>query len=74
MILLLQRTRDGVAARARVPAKRYRSPRPRFSARTRGNECSMLVVDRARKLIGGLVAVNDLSFEISRGETRPDRP
>ena len=28
----------------------------------------MLVIDHARKEFGGLVAVNDLSFEINRGE------
>ena len=72
MILLLQRTRDGVwpwLARA-FPQKK---PLPvaktaLLPKRTRGNDGPMLVVDRARKQFGGLVAVNDLSFEISRGE------
>ncbi|HVR92373.1 MAG TPA: branched-chain amino acid ABC transporter ATP-binding protein/permease, partial [Casimicrobiaceae bacterium] len=72
MILLLQRTREGVwpwLARA-FPQKKP-SPVAKTALlpkRTRGNDGPMLVVDRARKQFGGLVAVNDLSFEISRGE------
>ena len=72
MILLLQRTRDGVwpwLARA-FPQKKP-SPVAKTALLpkwTRGNEGPMLVVDRARKQFGGLVAVNDLSFEICRGE------
>jgi len=72
MILLLQRTRDGVwpwLARA-VP---QRKPLPVSTAttlpkRSRGNEGVLLVVERARKQFGGLVAVSDLSFELYRGE------
>jgi branched-chain amino acid transport system permease protein len=72
MIMLLQRTRDGVwpwLARA-FPQKR---PSPVSKAaplpkRTRGNEGPLLVVERARKQFGGLVAVNDLSFKLYRGE------
>ena len=72
MILLLQRTRDGVwpwLARA-VP---QRKPLPVSKAttlpkRSRGNEGVLLVVERARKQFGGLVAVSDLSFELYRGE------
>ena len=72
MILLLQRTRDGVwpwLARA-FP---QRKPLPVSKAtplpkRARGNEGVLLVVERARKQFGGLVAVSDLSFELYRGE------
>jgi ABC-type branched-subunit amino acid transport system ATPase component/ABC-type branched-subunit amino acid transport system permease subunit len=72
MILLLQRTRDGVwpwiarafphAKPASVPTA---TPMPR---RARAEAGALLVVDRARKQFGGLVAVSDLSFELSRGE------
>jgi branched-chain amino acid transport system permease protein len=72
MILLLQRTRDGVwpwLARA-FPQKKplpvsKATPLPK---RTRGNEGVLLVVERARKQFGGLVAVSDLSFKLYRGE------
>jgi branched-chain amino acid transport system permease protein len=72
MIVLLQRTRDGVwpwLARA-FP---QRQPLPVSKAtplpkRARGNEGVLLVVERARKQFGGLVAVSDLSFELYRGE------
>jgi branched-chain amino acid transport system permease protein len=73
MILLLQRTRDGVwpwlarllpgevvhtvVAAVALP----RRARPRGTA-------PLLTVDRARKEFGGLVAVDDLSFEIRPGE------
>jgi branched-chain amino acid transport system permease protein len=73
MILLLQRTRDGVwpwlarwlpgevvhtvVAAVALP----RRSRPRGTA-------PLLTVDRARKEFGGLVAVDDLSFEIRPGE------
>src|SRR6202795_3206452 len=72
MILLLQRTRDGVwpwLARA-LPQKKPSSPPKAASLpkRSGGKSGSMLVVDRARKEFGGLVAVNDLSFELRRGE------
>ena len=74
MILLLQRTRDGVwpwFARllpqpkppAIPPAARAAQTRTRVQAAT-----PLLVVDRARKEFGGLVAVNDLSFELRTGE------
>ncbi|MEP6942201.1 MAG: branched-chain amino acid ABC transporter ATP-binding protein/permease [Betaproteobacteria bacterium] len=73
MILLLQRTRDGVwpwlarllpaATPAPVPPAASLPRRPR----TQG-DATLLVVDRARKQFGGLVAVNDLSFELRAGE------
>jgi branched-chain amino acid transport system permease protein len=73
MILLLQRTRDGVwpwlarllprdSPRA-VPAAAALPVR----ARPRGT-APLLTVDQARKEFGGLVAVDDLSFEIRPGE------
>jgi branched-chain amino acid transport system permease protein len=73
MILLLQRTRDGVwpwlaqllprnAGRA-VPAAGALPPRVRPPGAT-----PLLIVERARKEFGGLVAVDDLSFEIRPGE------
>jgi ABC-type branched-subunit amino acid transport system ATPase component/ABC-type branched-subunit amino acid transport system permease subunit len=72
MILLLQRTRDGVWPwLARAFPKKEPPPVAKTALlpkRTRGNEGPLLVVDRARKQFGGLIAVNDLSFEISRGE------
>jgi len=72
MILLLQRTRDGVwpwLARL-FPQQRPRpiaksTPLPR---RSRGVAGRLLVVEGARKQFGGLVAVNNLSFALSRGE------
>ena len=73
MILLLQRTREGVwpwlarvlphAAAAPVPAAAPLSKRSKIHP-----SGPLLVVDRARKEFGGLVAVNDLSFEIRTGE------
>jgi branched-chain amino acid transport system permease protein len=72
MILLLQRTRDGVwpwIARlwpARVPAPVASAPPLQRRAAATGG--TLLEVDRARKNFGGLVAVNDLSFSISSGE------
>jgi branched-chain amino acid transport system permease protein len=73
MILLLQRTRDGVwpwFARllpepkpAAIPPALALPKRERTPAAT-----PLLVVDRARKEFGGLVAVNDLSFELGAGE------
>jgi len=73
MILLLQRTRDGVwpwlarllpgeTVRAVVAAAALpRRARPRGTA-------PLLTVERARKEFGGLIAVDDLSFEIRPGE------
>jgi branched-chain amino acid transport system ATP-binding protein/branched-chain amino acid transport system permease protein len=72
VVLLLQRTREGVGpwlakllpARAPLPAPDA-ARLPRRSARTAER---LLVVDGARKEFGGLVAVDDLRFEIQRGE------
>src|SRR6478672_10387501 len=73
MILLLQRTRDGVwpwLARL-LPAEAARKVAPAAAlpgrARPRGS-APLLTVERARKEFGGLVAVDDLSFEIRPGE------
>ena len=74
MVLLLQRTREGIwpwLARI-VP---HRVP-PRVDARARTGtsrtqpaaRTAVLVVDKARKEFGGLIAVNDLSFTIESGE------
>ena len=61
--------RDDAAApvaAARAAAARARAPR---------GTAPLLDVARARKQFGGLVAVNDLSFEIRAGrDPRPDRP
>ncbi len=80
VVVLLQRTRDGRMALARAPAAGARAAararrRPacaRAPARPAGEP--LLVVTGARKAFGGLVAVNDLSFEIRSGEILgPDR-
>jgi len=73
MILLLQRTRDGVwpwlarllpaEAQSKVPS----APALPGRARPHGS-APLLIVERARKEFGGLVAVDDLSFEIRPGE------
>jgi branched-chain amino acid transport system permease protein len=73
MVLLLQFARDGLWPWIeRVLPKRR--PRPIANAeplpareRTIGSD-ALLAVRQARKQFGGLVAVNDLSFEIRRGE------
>jgi ABC-type branched-subunit amino acid transport system ATPase component/ABC-type branched-subunit amino acid transport system permease subunit len=69
MILLLQRTRDGIwpwLARL-LPAEAVRNVAAAVAlpgrARPRGS-APLLIVERARKEFGGLVAVDDLSFEI----------
>jgi ABC-type branched-subunit amino acid transport system ATPase component/ABC-type branched-subunit amino acid transport system permease subunit len=73
MILLLQRTRDGIwpwLARL-LPAEAAHSVGAAVAlpgrARPRGS-APLLIVERARKEFGGLVAVDDLSFEIRPGE------
>ncbi|MDR5803586.1 branched-chain amino acid ABC transporter ATP-binding protein/permease [Caballeronia sp. LZ001] len=74
MVLLLQYARQGVwpfvarlfpsAPRARVPE--HVEALPQRSKPAAGE--SLLVVDNARKQFGGLVAVNDVSFDIKAGE------
>src|SRR5437764_487390 len=72
VVILLQRTREGVGpwlakllpSRAHGPAPAA-ARLPRRSARTAER---LLVVDGARKEFGGLVAVDDLRFEIRSGE------
>jgi ABC-type branched-subunit amino acid transport system ATPase component/ABC-type branched-subunit amino acid transport system permease subunit len=73
MILLLQRTRDGVwpwfARLLPEPKPPAIPPAAALSKRERVQAATpLLVVDRARKEFGGLVAVNDLSFELQAGE------
>ena len=73
MILLLQRTRDGVwpwfARLLPQPAPRAIAPAAPLARRDRQHDAApLLLVDRARKEFGGLVAVNDLSFELRPGE------
>ena len=74
MVLLLQYARQGVwpyvarffprGPRAHVPA--HATPLPRRAKPVAGTP--LLVVDRARKTFGGLVAVNDVSFEVKAGQ------
>jgi branched-chain amino acid transport system ATP-binding protein len=73
MVLLLQRTRDGVWPwLARLVPTRAPVPVPaatgRLPARIKSPSNPLLVVAGARKVFGGLVAVNDLSFELNSGE------
>jgi ABC-type branched-subunit amino acid transport system ATPase component/ABC-type branched-subunit amino acid transport system permease subunit len=73
MILLLQRTRDGVwpwlARLLPQPAPAAIAPAAALAKRSKAHGATpLLVVDRARKQFGGLVAVNDLSFELHAGE------
>ncbi|HEX9277802.1 MAG TPA: branched-chain amino acid ABC transporter ATP-binding protein/permease [Casimicrobiaceae bacterium] len=73
MVLLLQRAREGVWPwLERLLPKRASPPVPDAPAlparhKTAG-QGARLEVDAARKQFGGLVAVNDLSFEIRPGE------
>lgn len=74
MIALLQYARQGVwpfvarwfprGPHARAPE--HAEPLPRRSKPATGD--ALLVVDRARKQFGGLVAVNDVSFEVKAGQ------
>jgi len=73
MIFLLQRTREGVwpwlsrfFPQRAAPFVAGTQALPRRPALRRTDP--LLVVDRARKEFGGLVAVNDLSFDIRGGE------
>ena len=73
MILLLQFARNGVWAWfARVLPRRKPSPVPDAAPLTSREHPpasgALLQVKRARKAFGGLVAVNDLTFEIRQGE------
>jgi len=73
MILLLQRTRDGVwpwfARLLPQPVPRAIVPATPLVKRDRVHgDSPLLVVDRARKEFGGLIAVNDLSFDLRAGE------
>jgi branched-chain amino acid transport system permease protein len=72
MILLLQRTRDGVwpwlAGLLPGPKPTPIAKAVALPVRPRGSSGPLLVVERARKQFGGLVAVNDLSFALERGE------
>ena len=74
MILLLQFARDGVwpwLARwlpRRKPAPVAEAPALPVRDRTAAHDCALLEVRNARKAFGGLVAVNDLSFDIRVGE------
>ncbi|KVC53987.1 hypothetical protein WI72_19095 [Burkholderia ubonensis] len=74
MVLLLQYARQGVwpfVARlfprgSRAHAPRDADPLPQRSRPATGE--TLLVVDNARKQFGGLVAVNDVSFEVGAGQ------
>ncbi|HTR59583.1 MAG TPA: branched-chain amino acid ABC transporter ATP-binding protein/permease [Casimicrobiaceae bacterium] len=74
MVLLLQRTREGIWPwLARLVPGRLRphvEPRERIgTAHVRSVATEpLLIVDKARKEFGGLIAVNDLSFMIRGGE------
>ncbi|MCA7941206.1 branched-chain amino acid ABC transporter ATP-binding protein/permease [Burkholderia cepacia] len=74
MVLLLQYARQGVwpfvarlfprGPRAHVPE--HADPLPQRAKPTAGEP--LLVVDNARKQFGGLVAVNDVSFDVKAGQ------
>jgi branched-chain amino acid transport system permease protein len=74
MVLLLQYARQGVwpfvarffprGPRAHVPDQA--APLPQRSKPATGE--TLLTVDKARKQFGGLVAVNDVSFEVKAGQ------
>jgi branched-chain amino acid transport system permease protein len=74
MVLLLQYARQGVwpfvarffprGPRAHLPD--HADPLPQRSKPTAGE--SLLTVNKARKQFGGLVAVNDVSFEVKAGQ------
>lgn len=72
MVLLLQRAREGVGPwLAKLLPSRTPAPPTageRLPARRRHSAERLLGVERARKRFGGLVAVNDLSFELRAGE------
>src|SRR5690242_18013625 len=74
MILLLQFARDGLWPwLARILPRRALPPVPDAQPlpardRSAGRHAVLLEVKRARKAFGGLVAVDDLTFEIREGE------
>src|SRR5499427_5079787 len=72
IVLLLQRARDGVGPWiAKLLPARAAHPVPavkKLPARARSSGPRLLLVEHARKEFGGLVAVNDLSFEVRTGE------
>ncbi len=73
MVLLLQFARDGLWPWiGRLLPRRQPAPVPdamRLPVRERAPVSgALLTVDKARKQFGGLVAVNDLSFDIRQGE------
>ena len=74
MVIVLQRARDGIWAWVAPRVQRW-TPNPPVPPApplpTRAPERStgpLLEVDRARKAFGGLVAVNDVSFDVAPGE------
>ena len=73
LIVLLQRAREGVwpwieRLLPRVPPPPVRTAEPLATRHHAAREGPLLEVKAARKQFGGLVAVNDLSFEIRHGE------
>jgi ABC-type branched-subunit amino acid transport system ATPase component/ABC-type branched-subunit amino acid transport system permease subunit len=72
IVLLLQRAREGIGPWLAkfLPGRTPQPPRSaeRLPARSSHRTETLLVVQGARKAFGGLVAVDDLSFEIERGE------
>ncbi|OJA78673.1 hypothetical protein BGV72_09865 [Burkholderia ubonensis] len=74
MVLLLQYARQGVwpfVARLFPRGTRARVPHDADSLPQRSRPATgetLLVVDNARKQFGGLVAVNDVSFEVNAGQ------
>ena len=82
LVVLLQRAPTGVWPwlTARVPYKSSRKrPDPSLTlpprARDRAAPDVLLQIDNARKQFGGVIAVNDVSFDVQRARNRrPDRP
>ena len=73
LIVLLQRARDGVwpwieRLLPRAPPPPVRDAAPLVVRHHAATDGPLLEVKAARKQFGGLVAVNDLSFEIRHGE------
>jgi branched-chain amino acid transport system permease protein len=80
LIVILQRARDGVwpwieRLLPRAPPSPVKDAAPLPVRHHAPQDGPLLEVSGARKAFGGLVAVNDLSFEIRSGEILgPDRP